>query len=333
LGSINSDFFDFILHIRNRNSLFYSGSPYFFKSKGIIRLASIFDEPSNYAYFIVLTSPIVYFLSFTKTKIFKNKQKDFWLKKALFSLMIINFLLTMSTGFTVVVAILLSLLFFSRTILNPKRLGITMILLPLILFMCGVIYVLLINYQDFLMETSVVISRVVNIITNLNNFEALIIVDNSFANRIVSFVNCFEIFKKNPLIGVGYGNLSYVIIDQLLYHSPLPLTLELKESLAEDLVLINPSIFFRLLSETGILGSVLLYSFLVSLIIRLKKLRKFFNGIESDFMKGLEYFILVLILTSVYSSNLNFTFLWIFLGLVQALVIHYNRQGVKAYIG
>jgi O-antigen ligase len=165
------------------------------------------------------------------------------------------------------------------------------------------------------------LNRVVITFKNIDNYEGLIAAEPSLATRIGLYVNYFILGLKNPILGIGYGNLTY-LIDRQLALSPIPLTSELTARFTHNAQSTggSPNIFFRFLAETGIVGIIFLYLFFFSLITAINKNLPDYSGIEKEFLTGLKYFLIALIITSIYDSTLNHPINWIIIGIIQAMI-------------
>lgn len=311
--------------LRNRNSLIGDSELYSFMGGGLPRIASVFDEPSHLAYFFILSSPIIFSLCFSKHLILKNANHDRLLKKITIFSTVICFILTQSAMNFFFAGIILIAFLLKKFFINPKK------YLKRILFYAPWLIIFIIPFSPFLVgivPNIVVLNRIITVLLNLG-VESIIFIEPSLGTRIVTFVNYFIIFLKNPLFGVGYGNLTKEFNEQIV-NSPLMLTDELAGRLTSDAPFgAPPSILFRSLAETGFLGFIFIYMFFISLILLINKVRILYEGLENDFITGLKWFLVILIATSIYDSNLNTTFIWIYIGIIQSIIISAKQISVK----
>lgn len=290
---------------------------------GVTRIASIFQEPASLAGFIALTAPIAYKLCFSNSKLFNNKFIDLYLKINLFGLLVFNLVGTQSPIFIIFgVFLLICALVKKYFSLKPINLIISLNLWCLFILVCFGLSHIDLNLNLY----KTIFARVYVVIENLGNtnFLDLMLIDKSFAARFVTFANSFIIGLKNPIFGVGFGNLITEIIKQL-QDSPIPLTEELTKRIilsSKGVSGLPSSILFRTMAETGIVGAIFLYAFFFRTLYLLnKKLKQYTTSLEKDLLIGFKYFLIILIFTSFYSSNLNLPVEWIFLGIIQSFIL------------
>lgn len=299
-------------------------------SFGLPRISGVFLEPSYFAYFIVISSPITYLICFSKNQLFKNIVSDKVFKILSLVLMWVCLLLTQSPIFFLIFVIISFSIYFlknNRSFFNPK------VLIIINSCMLAVVLLIFLEYNlglnclnlNFSVENTF-LNRIISTIENFKDINNLITVEDSFATRLILYVNYFIIFIKNSVFGVGYGNLTNVIYSQL-YSSPLPLTPELFSRIQTGSQIgSSATILLRYLSETGIIGTLLIYSFFFNLIFKINKIFKTFIGIEKDFLIGLKLFLIIVICTSIYDSSPNSPILWVFIGIVQSMIIFQSKS-------
>ena len=291
--------------------------------KGFPRISSIIQEPSTYASFLILMSPVIYKLCFTSSKIFKNKYVDLWLKINLGTLFVFNLIGTQSPAFFIIGYVILNC-FLIKKFFNLKPMSIVMYL-NLLCFL-GLLYFALSNLGFSINLHNTILNRALILYDNIGktNLLDIMLFDKSFASRLATSVNSFIIAVKNPVFGVGYGNLIIEIITQFK-DSPIPLTPELERRVGLASVAgvsgLPGSILFRSLAETGVVGAVLLFTFFFRTLYFLNKRIKYYDSIEKDLLIGLKYFLIVMIFTSFYDSNINLPAMWIFLGIIQSVIV------------
>jgi O-Antigen ligase len=90
-----------------------------------------------------------------------------------------------------------------------------------------------------------------------------------FGARFTYSGTAFRIYEAYPLLGVGLGNYAFYF-EQLLPDEPLAATPEVLRLVTpgagRDRLITSKNFYFRLLSETGILGTVAFFAFLVAVI-------------------------------------------------------------------
>jgi|GEM_PF-6995039 len=282
------------------------------------RISSFFQEPSHYAFFLIVTFPIIFKLSFSKIKLFNSSLIDILAKRTTFLLMLFNLIAIQSPIFTIFFAIILIIMGIKKIIqLKPiKLLFISNMFATVILFF---IIAGLLNFIVFDFS-STFISRAINVLSLVKDHPLLAMyADESFATRMVVYINYFIIFLKHPLFGIGFGNLAGQITGQLSI-SPIPLTPELMRVISNDYSGLASSMLFRFLAETGLVGTSILYSFFIFTLLMLNKKIKFVQNSVKDLLIGFKYFIILIIFTSWYDSHINLPFIWVFIGFMQAII-------------
>ncbi|MEW5819692.1 MAG: O-antigen ligase family protein [Cyanobacteriota bacterium] len=292
-----------------------------------------------FGYFIILTCPIIYTLCFSRERIFKTSISDLIIKKLTFILMAIDLILSQSAAYYFIGALIIIAFLIIKLLKSKFSLKIKYIFNALIAI-TG--FLLIINFMSFniinhlLNETP--FNRVIKVILNIDDREGLYEAEGSFATRVILFYNAYCIFQKNPLFGVGYGNMTREMIYQL-DESPIPLNWEveyyLKASRESLTVGASSAIFFRSLAETGFIGTILLYLFFLTFIIKIDLTLKVYDGIEKDFLIGAKYFLIILILSSFYTSILHATYMWVLIGITHSLLLvnkskNNNNNNIKA---
>lgn len=87
---------DFLSAIVNRNNIAFDSEKVFALAGDKPRVASIFREPGEYAGFLVVISPIFFYLGTMKEKLFKNIFVDIFLKRLLIVMWVFNLMKTQS---------------------------------------------------------------------------------------------------------------------------------------------------------------------------------------------------------------------------------------------
>ena len=169
--------------------------------------------------------------------------------------------------------------------------------------------------------------RVQKTITSGTDFKIFVMKEPSLANRIISYIVRFKMFQKYPITGIGYKNTEYHAAD--IFAKQEILTYESSEklkNLKNGKMGMNGAIFWDTLSDTGIIGILLYYLFVFSLIQVLNKLIKNIpNGIVQKFMFGLKNSYLCLICLSFYDIRPNFIYFWFLYGLTTCCIL-YKKQ-------
>ena len=280
----------------------------------VLRTKSTFVEPSFFARFICLNLLLVYEFSRSKFRLFKNRLLNIFTKK-LFPYISWFLLIATKSPIFLIVGIIITLLYF-RKILLKRTIIIPVTCLAIILI------VIALNSSIISIINASYLRRVINVINSLDSFEAFIGLESSLATRIINLTNQFILFVHNPLFGVGYGNISSLLASQLI-NSPLALTSEISRAISNDEMAFNSSILFSSLAGTGIITTMVLYSFFIKAFQYVKNDIKFMNLNYTFFMRGLMFYILVFFIISIYTSELSPHKMIIF-GLISG--IHYKLK-------
>ena len=285
------------------------------------RARSIFEEPSFLGYFIFIVSPIVYEWTLSKYKIFKNNIINIITKRTIIPFMWISLILTQSPIFLIFNIIFTTVYFL---IIRQEYKKIIKHFIPIsILFLSLISVILLILTKIDLSNTY--LNRIFLVIQNINSFEDFIMVEPSLGTRLITIINAIKMGLQHLFLGVGYGNMSYLIAEQLS-HSSIPLTEEL-----ELFVLLNKTtpastIFIKIFSETGIIGTYLFYYFIVKEIIILHKLIPMLYGKAKILISSFQIFLITYILSTFYSSLLNDSYTWVIVGFILTVTNYYIKR-------
>ncbi len=293
---------------------------------GFPRIQSVFHEPGAYSKFILIMLPIIYKFSTTSYKIFSNPYLNL-LAKRTFILFAWAGLLFAQSPIYFIFAVMFTAMYFYKSLISSIKKNIHTYSMLFLLF--GVITSLIlinINFsQTFLM-------RVWRVYESLGSFDKFIFYEPSLATRIISFINCIDVFLKNPIVGVGFSNQVYVMYEQLLA-SPVPLTDELMRGMYadSDITRVSFSTFYYLLAGSGIVGTSIYYYFVYKNIKILNKIKTYYIGIEKDFLYALENSLYIIIFLGFYSFNFLNGLSWFFFGLITSFVLGYlkNKNDIK----
>ena len=277
------------------------------------RARSIFDEPSYLGYFIFVVSPIVYEWTLNKFKIFKNNYLNLLIKRTIIPFMWISLVLTQSPIF-----LIFNIAFSSFYFLIIKK-GYKKIVkhfVPISIFLTFIVAIAIsfISKIDF---STTYLNRIILVVQNIKSFEDFIMVEPSLGTRIIVMINAIQMGLNNILFGVGYGNMSYLMADQLST-STLPLTEELQHFIFLGRTSPPSTIFIKIFSETGILGVSIFYYFLYNIYQKLNIKRNYLDNTSIN--NGLILFIITYFCSSFYDSNLNQPYIFIIIGFIIAII-------------
>ena len=284
------------------------------------RVHSTFAEPGWLGSFICFNIPILYSLMNSPYKLFKNRTVNFVLKKLTPFLALINLFLTKSPIW-LVIFILITLFFYLFKIIKFFKKYLKVFLLIMIIFFITLGFTILIVIHSDLSVQDTYIYRIVVFLYNFSDFQQLVLAEPSLATRMLSYFLTLLVFINHPIIGVGFGNTENHVIP-IIESTNLPYTNEIMNHYSRSInsnsssIHINGAIFYNTLADTGIIGFILLYTFMLKSFIFIKKLIKHLHGIERDFASGLAFTILVIIITSIYDAYINVVYIWFLFGAV-----------------
>ena len=280
------------------------------------RARSIFDEPSYLGYFIFVVSPIVYELTLNKFWIFKNNYLNLLIKRTIIPFMWISLILTQSPIF-LIFNIAFSSFYFLIIRKGYKRIVKHFLPISISLILISTTAIYFISKIDF---STTYLNRIILVVQNIKSFEDFIMVEPSLGTRIIIMINAIQMGLNNILFGVGYGNMSYLIANQLS-QSTLPLTEELQRFVFFDKTNPASTLFIKIFSETGIIGFGIFYYFLYRIYQRLNIKNQLYS---SPIDNGLLLFIMTYFCSSFYDSNLNQPYIFIIIGII-LIKISQNR--------
>ena len=293
-----------------------------FSSELKIRAASIFFEPSFFATFIFLFLPLAYILCKSKIQVLKNQKIDFCIKISLLILFWVCLFCTKSPIYTVFCLVYI-LIFFRKEILKL----LLKFLLPALIFSSIIIFSFLAYLQEHPENT--VLSRINNVVLSMGNMESLISVEDSLATRILSTVNTYQAFTKVPVIGCGYGNTSNIMYRQYCV-TKTPISQEIFDNLYfRDNVGHSPNIFWGMLLQTGIIGTILLYVFFLKSIYLAYKIRKYFVQKDRLLLDSMIFVAINYIVISFYWSFETYSMMWFIFGLLNSYIYIYKTKVKK----
>ena len=137
-------------------------------------------------------------------------------------------------------------------------------------------------------------------------------------------INVIKMGIQNLFFGVGYGNMSYMIAEQLT-HSTIPLTDELQTFVLMNKTTPASTIFIKTFSETGLIGTILLYYFIYKLYKKLSYIKNY-STFDKNIVNGLCLFLLVYAFASIYDSNLHQPYVFIIIGSILCLIFQQDRK-------
>ena len=277
-----------------------------------LRVQSIFYEPSSLGQFIFIVMPIIFKISTSKYKIVNNNFINYIIKYSFIPLMYLNLIFTKSPIYLALCLIETFVLLIILNIKHIKRKLPTILFTALFIVLIGLL--ICCNFEiDF---EQVYIGRILKVINNLSSFENLVNAEPSLATRLVAYIQQMRVFLHNPMFGCGQYNLEADLNSYFLSFK-LPMTPENYVGYYNrpDLAGVNRSLIWSLLAETGIVGTILYFIFVYLNVKYLTKIKKYFYGIEKDFLTGLYFSIITITIISFYNLVLEAYVVWLLYGL------------------
>lgn len=288
------------------------------------RNLSVFEEPGYFGGFLCINLPLIYKTILSKFKVIKSKTLNFIIKKTYIPIIWIT-IFTIKSPIWLVFCLIITFVFFSKTILFfLKKYSLYFIIIILLLSIGFTAYLKSIDIEQTF------INRVIKTIENIDSMEKLIIAEPSLANRIISYRARLQLLVENPVTGVGYKNSEYVV-KKYFCNDNQPLTQETLSNIIDSYstkgsVGINGAILWDTLSNTGLVGFILLYAFYISCIVVLTKIIKNMNYCsERNFIEGVKYAFMSIVIFSFYDIRLNFVYFWFLFGLTLSFALYKSK--------
>lgn len=283
------------------------------------RIKSVFREPGYFGRFLTIHLPIVYELCLSKLKIFKNIFINLFIKRLFILLTWINIILVQSPLW-LLIALGVTLFYFKGSLTNLLKKYKEQFLISLVfIFLFGIIISMSIDLSKTFMARAF---SVLEIIPKLS-LKTLIVADPSLATRIVSWINQILIFLKHPIFGVGVGNTGSYLINAF-NTSGVPMTEEIESviMLSNGKIGLCTNVLYTLLYQTGIIGFALYCVTMIKSIGILKKVKKYFYGLELCFINGFMKMLITLFVVSIiYEQFFLEEFLLFYLGLTCSIIL------------
>ena len=286
-----------------------------------LRVYSVFEEPGYLGGFLCINIPLIYNLALSEFQLFKNLVIDFILKKTIIPILWITLIFAKSPIWFIF-AIIVSVIYLYKY--NKVKFIYTIITILTIILLS-------LTLNSAINKDSLSDSFLIRIYKTLISFtkpEEFVVQEPSLFNRVIGYSTRFKIFLKYPITGVGYKNAEYHSYKPLLELN-LPLTQETINTVAraDERIVTNGSILFNALSDTGLFGTILFYTFMLYNIIFLKKIIKHIpKSLESDLAYGIKNACIVMICVSFYDIRSNFVYFWFLFGLTLSFVIYCIKQ-------
>ena len=295
-----------------------------FSNYDLKRLISIFEEPGYLGGFICINLPIIYNIIFSPFKILKNKYLNFFVKKSYLIVLLMTITCIQSPIWFIVFAVI-SCLYFRKQIISQFK--------NLLVIACIIILSCFVADQSNLNLSQTIFMRINKTIDSFGSMQKLIKNESSLATRIIAYYIRVKIFIKNPICGVGYRNAAskageeYQLLDFTGIEKSKTSNYKSDNGTQRE---INGAIFWNTLSDTGIIGTVLFYLFLIYNIKKLNYIsKKLEYSIEKLFASGIKNSYITIIFLSVYDLRNNFIYYWFLYGLTLSLIEFYKIRNFQ----
>ncbi len=294
------------------------------------RVLSVFEEPGYMGGFICINIPIVYNIVLSKFKVFYNKYINYFFKKSFIPLYIVTLILVQSPIW-LIIFIIINLIYFYKIIIKYFK---TMLIIILMLVICA----------NIVINTGVIhlrynprgaLTRIINFTNNLGI--NIVFIDESLATRVLGYKARFKIFLQHPITGVGYKNTEYQVYKVLESTNNILPTGMRKQlfniSNNNKFITLSGSIFWNALSDTGSVGIILFYTFLILSIIKLNAIKnKIPDTMIKQFIIGLRQTYITIICLSIYDIRSNFIYFWFLYGMTIPCIMYYKQFQKSLYL-
>ncbi|MBR6162517.1 hypothetical protein IKQ26_01320 [bacterium] len=257
------------------------------------RIHSLFREPGEYAGFLVVSSPLFFYLGNLKEKLFKNTFIDTFLKKTMILLWIFNLMKTQSPINIVFIGIILA----GWAILNIKYIIKHLLHIKYFIALC-ISLILLISLTAYsIVKQELFVQRIVTALTNISSVDAIVENEPSLATRICTHEAQIRMGLHYPVFGVGYANMNSVW-GQYIFNLPHALTPEVYKYALDGKQMGGSAFIWKIFAETGIPGVILLYAFWISLFLKARKIAG--KSSDKEFIEAFNYSLLIYLIYSWY---------------------------------
>lgn len=284
------------------------------------RISGIFQEPGGFAAFIFISSPIVYFLCTSKMRLLKIRVLDISVKISTFILMTICFIGTQSPINLCFMLIFLGCVILKKIIdMKIKSKGIILFSLFCTIVLASVITLNVLSLRN-IDVTDTYLSRIVTVSETFTSMSKLVEAEPSLATRVGNYSAEFIIGMKNPVFGVGYGNINAKWAGTVK-NLPFPVTRELTiYAYLQGTQSGGASMLFKLIAETGFVGTALFYMFLFSIILTANKIKKYHFGFQNGLLNSFQIALILYICVSFYIFLQPI--MWVYFGILEAIVLN-----------
>ena len=295
------------------------------------RLNAVFEEPGFMGGFICINLPIIFKMTETKFKIFKNKFFNMFIKHTFLPLVFITIVLVQSPMW-IIIFFITTFVYVSiqkfKYFKNLKTIIKTFIV-SLIILASGIIFV-----QNSKIDISKTFLNRIKIVTNaLSSFETLVHAEQSLGQRLISYHIRLKLFIKNPITGTGYKNSernALPVLDTLNYNAVIPGIIKVTNNAMSEndrYMSLNGAILWILLSDTGLIGTIFFFCFVIFSILKINQIISHIPpSIEKTFMESVKLSYVAILCFSIYDIRLNLPYLWFLFGLTPVFFKYYTNN-------
>lgn len=322
--SVIQDIFNFFI---NRNATISGNERVFVQAYGRFRISGIFQEPGNLAGFIFMSCPIIYFLCKTKIKLLRNRLLDSFVKLSTLIFSIICFIGTQSPINLSFMLIFLGIVFIYKLFkLKIKHKGVIFLTIGIFILLSLFLAIEIFKFMGVdITETFIV--RIINVSKALTSITVLTIVEPSLATRIGNYAAQWNIGLHHPIFGVGYGNINSCWA-AAVKSLPFPITDELAfYAFNTGKQAGGGAILFKLIAETGFVGTFLFIIFITSVVLNARKFIKYLDEYEKGLMISLILYLLLFIFTIYYSTFDGIK--CVYLGILVSMILNTKNRLIK----
>lgn len=299
---------------------------------GRIKIRSVFSESQFLAVCMCFMFPVVYSVVKDGCKVFRSVVVNKIVRISIIPLMWFILLIAQSPVYFIFSVIVTAIYWLPK--LLKKTISIYMLAGGFTVFLVLTGSLMIFNPDAIIniIENSF-LARIFNAFTIFNNFDEFVTKEGSLAVRVVFQINQFLLFLHVPITGVGIGCSKLYLYNQLL-HSPVTVPYEIQEAMAMfggTSVGVGGgagSCLTMLLVDTGIIGTVLYYIYLLKNVILLNKIKLFYRGIEYSFVEGLSYTCAMIILFSFYNNSLDMQFVYFWYGIMALFCVRVHSKKI-----
>lgn len=326
--------FDFIIYtfniipLQKIHSLFFNiqtmvSSSSFVKASAYnsVRVQSIYFEPGIFAEYIFVFSTLIYTLTLSKIRFFRNTNVNTFIKSSYIPLMWLNLILTQSP-FGFAFTLISTCIFFKDKILKY------IVPISIISSICFILFCSF-NLSAKKNYNNTFLSRIEIVCKNLYNINFIIESEQSLGTRISCILNLIEIgIEKNPLFGIGHSNLKpymvahiqkgsrHIMITKEMYHFIL---------YKQNPKFQNPPLS-NMFVRYGFIGLIIYYAFLFKIIYLLHKNEKTCKCIDNKKLyKAFIFMIFSILVLSCYDLSIINLFMYSIIGTIIAFIEYKNH--------